>query len=159
MRHMRQFIQVFLSFFAAWCLMILPLPYDWQWMRPAWLGLVLIYWIFALPGSVGIVTAWWVGLVMDLLNGELLGQYALAMIAIALLARLVRYKQRFFSFWQQVLVVVALVAVGDLILLLTQWLFGHPPKTFLYWAPTITNMLVWPWMHRLLQVYERKIFV
>lgn len=153
----RLFTLVFLSFIPAWILTILPVPQDWQWITPKWLTLTLIYWIFALPQSVGMVTGWLAGLVMDVLDGKLLGQYALAMVIVAFLARLLRIRLRLFHFWQQALMVLVLVGFGDLILLLAQWLIGHPPRSLLYWAPTLSSVLFWPWIHRLLRLYERKI--
>jgi len=136
--------------------MILPIPHDWQWLRPEWLMLVLIYWIFALPQSIGIFTGFSVGLVMDVLDGVLLGQYALTMVVVAFLARLLRNRLRLFPFWQQAVVILVLVGFGDLILLLVQWLIGHPPRSPLYWMSTISSVICWPWIYRLMRLYERK---
>ncbi len=156
---LRQFFQIFVSFFVAWLLMILPMPFDWQWLRPDWLTLVLIYWIFTLPQSVGILTAWCAGLVMDILSGGILGQQALSMVVVAFFARTLRYRLRLFPFWQQALGILLLVGLKDLVLLLVQWLIGHPPRTLLYWASTVSSVLLWPYVYRLLQVYERKVLV
>lgn len=153
----RQFLLIFLSFIPAWLLTILPVAQSWQWIIPKWLTLTLIYWIFALPQSVGMITGWTVGLMMDILDGKLLGQYALAMVIVAFLARLLRARLRIFPSWQQALAVLVLVGFGDLILLLVQWLIGHPPRTLLYWTPTLASVLIWPCFYRLLQLYERKI--
>lgn len=153
----KQFIFIFFSFFMAWILMVMPLPHHWQWIRPEWLTLVLIYWVFALPQSVGVITGWCVGLVMDILGGVLLGQHALALAIVAYFSYLLRNRLRLFPFWQQALMVFVLVGLGELVLLLVQWLIGHPPKTPLYWASTLSSVLFWPWLYRLLRMYERKI--
>lgn len=153
----RQRILIFLSFVAAWVLMILPMPNNWQWIRPEWLTLVLIYWIFVLPQSVGIVTAWCVGLVMDSLYGGILGRYALSLIVVAFLARFLRYRIRLIPVWQQALVILTLVGVGECVLFLVQWIIGHPPRTIYYWVPMITSMLFWPWIRRLMNFCERKV--
>jgi rod shape-determining protein MreD len=152
----KQFMIIFSSFFLAWILMIMPLPYDWQWIRPEWLTLVLIYWVFALPQTVGVMTGWCVGLVMDILGGVLLGQHAMAMAVVAYFAYLLRNRLRLFPFWQQALCVLMLVGVGELVLLLVQWLIGQPPRTSLYWASTFSSVIFWPWISRLLRMYERK---
>ncbi len=154
----RVFALIVISFMVAWILMLIPLPYEWRCIRPEWLALVLIYWIFALPQSVGIMTGWSAGLVMDILNGELLGQYALSMLIVAYLARLLRTRLRLFPFWQQAFVILVLVGFGDLVLLLVEWLVGHPPRTLLYWAPTVSSVLIWPWINRLLRYCEHKAF-
>jgi rod shape-determining protein MreD len=153
----RQFFLVFLSFIPAWFVTILPVPQDWRWVIPKWLTLTLIYWVFALPQGIGMITGWLVGLVMDVLTDKLLGQHALAMVLVVLLARLFRVRFRVFSFWQRALMVLVLVGLGDLILLLIQRLSGYPAHTLLYWIPTLSSVLFWPWFARLLQWYERKI--
>lgn len=156
MRSVPQYMAIYFSFFIALVLMVIPLPYSWQWARPECLTLVLIFWIFALPEAVGVVTAWCVGLAMDIMGGVLLGQHALALAIVAYFAYVLRNRLRLFPFWQQALSVFVLVALGELVLLIAQWLMGHPPKTPLYWASTITSVLVWPWLYRLLRMYERK---
>lgn len=158
MKKYRQVLLVCLSFLAAWILMILPIPHDWQYVRPEWLTLVLIYWIFVHPQWVGIATAWCVGLVMDSLYGGILGQYALSLTMVAFFARFLRYRIRLIPVWQQALVIFALIGINESILFLVQWMIGHPPRTIYYWVPMITSMLLWPWIRRLMKFYEHKLF-
>jgi rod shape-determining protein MreD len=154
----RQYICIFLSFAGAWFLMILPIPHDYQYYRPVFLSLVLIYWIFALPQSIGIFIAWVVGLGMDILGNGVIGQYALAMMIVAFFTRFLRYRIRLKPIWQQALAVSGLVGIGEFTRWLTQWLFGYPPHTLLYWIPTFLSIVWWPWMCRLLRLYEHKAF-
>lgn len=148
---------IFFSFVAAWVLMLLPMPYSWDWIRPEWLTLVLIYWIFFSSRRISIVMAWSMGLMMDVLNNGLLGQYALTMVVVAYLARLLRMRIRLFPFWQQAFVILLLVAFGNFTLLLIQWLIGRPTQTSLYGISTISSVLLWPWIYRMLRFYERKV--
>jgi len=141
---------------AAWLLMLFPISADWQWLRPQWLFLVVIYWLLALPQVVGIGSAWIAGFVMDILSGGLLGKYALATLVVAYLVRSLRYRLRVYPIWQQSLAMLLMVGVGNIILFLVEWLTGHPPQTALYWLPTLSSVAVWPWLYRLLQLYERK---
>jgi len=152
---LRQLLIILLTFLCAWMLMLFPIPYDWYWLKPAWLSLVLIYWIFTLPQNVGMVTAWGVGLVLDILEGGILGRYALAMVVVAFLARLLRYRLKFFPFWQQALAILLIVGSGSVVLFLVQWLTGHPPRTLLYWVPTLVSVLLWPVVYRVLRRYAR----
>ena len=152
----RRLLFIIFSFVTAWALMILPIPENWQWLRPDWLALVIIFWVFALPRSVGVLTAWCAGFVMDILGGGLLGQYAFAMVIVAYFACIVRSRFRVFPMFQQVIMVLLLVGVGNLALLLVQWIIGNPPKSLLFFAPTITSLLCWPLLSRLLHLYEPK---
>lgn len=153
----RQWAFIFLTFLAAYILMILPIPHHWQWLRPEFLTLVLMYWIFVQPQFVGIAIAWCAGLVMDVLYGGILGQYALSLVMIAFLARLLRYRIRLIPTWQQVVMIFILLAVGRSVLFLVQWMSGNPPKMIYYCAPLLTSVICWPWMRRLMNFYERKV--
>lgn len=137
--------------------MIVPLPIDWQWYRPEFVTLVLIFWVFVLPQSVGVITGWCLGLIMDMLGGVLLGQHALALSIVAYFAYVLRNRLRIFPFWQQLIMVFGLVGLGELILLAVQWLIGQPPSTPLYWVSTVSSVLCWPLIYRLLRTYERRI--
>ena len=58
---------IFLTFFIAYLLAIVPFP---QWgmnYRPEWVPMVLIYWAMALPYRIGIGFAWFAGLILDCL--------------------------------------------------------------------------------------------
>ena len=55
-----------LSFFLAYLLAIVPFP-EWAMdYRPEWVSMVLVYWVMALPYRVGIGSAWFIGLILDI---------------------------------------------------------------------------------------------
>jgi rod shape-determining protein MreD len=159
MKKTGQYVFIFFTFLAAWVLMILPIRSEWQKCEPEWLTLVVIYWIFAAPQLVGIATAWCVGLVMDCLYGGVLGQYALSLTTVAFLARFVRYRIRLMPVWQQWLMIFALLGVSEGILFLVQWMIGHSDRSIYYLAPVLSSVIAWPWVRRLMNFCERKVFV
>src|SRR5262245_28102360 len=124
---MKEFFAITSTFFLAWVLTLIPLPFGWQWIRPEWITLVLIYWVFMHPQTVGVLTAFTVGLLVDILSGALLGQHALSFVAIAYFARVLRERHRLLPFWQQALAILLLIGFGNLILLFVQWALGRPP--------------------------------
>ena len=71
------------TFIIALLLTIMPLPEWARYLRPDWVGLVLIYWCLAVPERVGVITGWLMGLLVDLLTGAILGQHALALTVVA----------------------------------------------------------------------------
>ena len=74
---------IFLSFFLAYLLAIVPFP-EWAMnYRPEWVPIVLIYWTMALPYRIGIGSACAAGLVLDVLEGSTLGVNALALVVVA----------------------------------------------------------------------------
>jgi len=148
--------KVLFSCFLAWMLVLMPLPEKLKWIRPEWVTLVLIYWTFKKPKMVGLFTGWWVGLIMDILQGTLLGQHALAMVLVVYFAHKLHHRLRAFTPLQQALVVLVLVGIGQLCLALVQWQIGSPPKGMLYWGSTLTSVLIWPVLSHFLNYYERK---
>ncbi len=132
------------SFFVAYVLAVLPLP---RWLlaaRPEWLALALISWTIALPHRVGILTALVLGVFMDVLEGAVLGQNALALIVVALLSLLLYQRLRVYSLSQQVAVVFVLVGIHQLICQWVQNLEGAGATDFSFLLPALTSALLWP---------------
>ncbi|MCH7815622.1 MAG: rod shape-determining protein MreD, partial [Proteobacteria bacterium] len=110
---------IVLSFFIAYLLAIVPFP---QWAmhyRPEWVPMVLIYWAMALPYRIGIGSAWFVGLLLDILEGSILGVNAMSLVVIAYVTLSLHLRMRMFSSLQQSGLVLALVGLN---LMLSHWL-------------------------------------
>ncbi len=144
------------SFGVALILAISPGP-DWaEQFRPDWVGLVLIYWCMAVPQRVGVGTGWLAGLILDVLNGALLGQYALAKSVIAFLTVRFHLQLRMFPRWQQAASVLLLIAINYLLVLWARALAGEAPASWSYWTPSIVSMLIWPWLFVILRDVRRR---
>lgn len=142
---------IYFSLFLALILMMMPLPKAWQWFRPDWMSLILIYWVLREPDKVGVLTAWNLGLIMDIVNGVLFGQYALAMSVVVYLTHRLRNRLRFFLFWQELFMVMILLGLGQLILNVIEWLIGHSTFSWWYWSKTLLSVLLWPLFTRMMQ--------
>ncbi len=136
-------------------LMIIHVPFSWQWYRPQWLSLILIYWVFARPQLVGIGVAWFSGFALDALTGSMLCQHALAMSIVVYIAQQLRPRLRLFTIWQQLFVITFLVAIGQLILLAVQWLIGDMVQSPLYAFSTLSSVLVWPFGYKFMNRLDR----
>jgi len=147
---------IFISFLVALILAILPLP-DWAApYRPAWVVLVLIYWCMALPVRVSVGAGWIAGLMLDLLNGALLGQNALAYAVVAYVTVVLHQRLRVFPLWQQALSVLLLVALGQLLVLWVLGIVDAAPNSLQFWLPSVTSMLLWPWLFVILRDARRR---
>jgi penicillin-binding protein 2 len=72
-------LPVIVTIIVSIMLMVMPLP-DWALaFRPDWVALILIYWAMMLPRTWSVGSAWIVGLVLDVAQGTILGQHALAL--------------------------------------------------------------------------------
>ncbi|MDP2388977.1 MAG: rod shape-determining protein MreD, partial [Acidobacteriota bacterium] len=77
---------VAISLVVAFALTSVPLP-EWAhpW-RPAWVAIVVIYWCLAIPERIGVLFAWSMGLLLDVMHGAILGQHALGLAPLPPLA-------------------------------------------------------------------------
>ncbi len=137
-------------------LTLLPLP-DWAaYLRPEWVSMVLIYWCLAVPERVGVGIAWIAGLFLDVVHGAVLGQYALALALLAYLTHTLRLRIRVYPMGQQALVVLMLILFQQLLVIWVKGFIGESPENLRYWLPSLTTMLLWPWVFVILRDLRRR---
>ncbi len=151
---------VALSFVLAYLLAVIPLP---QWAmnyRPEWVPMVLIYWVMALPYRVGIGSAWVAGLILDVLEGSILGLNALSLVIIAYVTLSLHQRLRMFSSLQQSGLVLALVGLN---LMLCHWLQIMTQQTIssnlMFLMAALTSAVIWPTLFHLLRQIRRSFAV
>jgi rod shape-determining protein MreD len=152
----RSYLTIAATFAVALILSLIPVPHWADHFRPDWAGLVLIYWCIALPNRVGVGTGFLVGLVQDVLYGSLLGQHALAKAVMAFLAVRLHLRVRVFPAWQQALVAMVLLLVGQLFVIWVRAIIGKPAAGFGFWTPSVVGMLIWPWLFIILRDIRRR---
>ena len=141
---------------GAFMLAIIPLP-DWAVeYRPEWITLVLIYWAMTVPSRVGVTIAWFSGLLLDVSYGTLMGQHALGMVLIIFVIQLQHQRLRVASLLQQAIVIFFLLLIKQLLTLWVDGMLGRAPDSWLYFMPTITSTLLWPWTYLILRDLQRK---
>ncbi|MDX1802889.1 MAG: rod shape-determining protein MreD [Alcanivorax sp.] len=135
---------ILVTLFVAALLEVIPMPGRLDWVRPEWLLMVLIYWVLAVPGRVGVLWGFFIGLYHDVLVGTTLGQWGLA-YALGAYVMLAAYKRmRVFNGLQQSAVVFLLIGSASLLAFLVQESVGrtlYPPYTILY--ASATSALLW----------------
>lgn len=147
---------IFISIFAALLLTLLPMP-DWTvWLRPAWILLILIYWTMENPYAVNVGVAWLIGIILDVLNGTLLGEHALALTLVIYMMARMQSRVRMFSLLQQGLIIFLLVLFYQIIIYSIQGFLGNAPHEWLYWMSSVTSMLLWPWIFSIMKDSRRR---
>jgi len=146
---------ILISFIIAIILSALPLPESLQSWRPEWVLLVLFYWLVALPDRIGIGVAWCLGIVLDVLEGSLLGLNALALTVVAYFSLLFYQRLRMFSWLQQALSVFALVALNQLLCHWIKGILGSSVQTLMFLVPAFVSALLWPWIFVLMRGVRR----
>ena len=150
---------IIVSFIIAIMLTAMPLP-DWavNW-RPAWLAIVLIYWCMAVPDRVGISVAWMLGLILDVMQSNILGQNALGLVLIAFITHRSYQRMRVFPLAQQAVLVCFYLLLYELIMLWIMQSIGNKIQNWTYWMPAVTSMLIWPWLFIVLRDIRRKFLI
>jgi rod shape-determining protein MreD len=134
---------VYLSLLVALVFQLLPWAGFGLMVRPDFILLVTIYWLFRAPYVVNIGTAWFAGAVMDLITGGLFGQHALAYAVTAYFA--VSYQRRLilFNSWQQAAYVFVLLLLSQIIVLILKLLAGGEVPGWSYFLPSVSGILLW----------------
>lgn len=140
---------------AALIFSVMPLPEIVQAYRPDWLLLVLGYWAIALPHRLNVGTAFTLGVLVDVLQGSVLGAHALAFSVPIYIMALHFRKIRNFSVWQQAIIVSLLSFLAKLLVYWMTYLtievdFDREQL----WAVLI-NFILWPWLFFLLRRFRR----
>ncbi len=131
---------------ASFMLQLAPLPALLLPFKPYWLALVLIYWMIELPERVPLGLCFALGLVADLIGGEVLGEQALRLCILCFIVLRFRSRLRFFPMWQQTLAVFALLLNDRIVYLMVHAVAGDPPPDLDFWIAPVTGMLAWPWL-------------
>jgi rod shape-determining protein MreD len=136
--------RLLLSTLVALILTVLPLPPWLDVVRPDFLVLTVLFWSVYAPRTGGIALGFFAGLVLDVFQGPVLGEHALALTLVTYMA--VREHQRVRSkpaIQQAMFVLVALILYEVVLFMIDGWT-GHPVTSPLRWVHTLTGALIWP---------------
>ncbi|MBV8147015.1 MAG: rod shape-determining protein MreD [Gammaproteobacteria bacterium] len=136
--------RLLLAALVALILTVLPLPRWLDVLRPAFLVLTVLYWSVNAPRAGGLAIGFFAGLMLDVFQGPVLGEHALALSLITYIA--VREHQRIRSkpAIQQALIVFAALVMYEVVLFMIDGWTGHPVTSPLRWAHTLTGAAIWP---------------
>lgn len=136
---------VFFSFLTALLLNSIPLTPFVALFYPLWLPLILIYWIMVLPEHVHLTLAWILGLILDVLYGNYLGEHSLILCIIAFLAYRFHLRFRMFPLAQQILFVLLLLSIYQGLYIWMQVGLGLLVNLpWMWFPPLLVSALLWP---------------
>jgi len=140
---------IVITIIIALMLSIAPMPAWAESYRPDWVALTLIYWAMISPRRYSVGSAWIIGLVVDVAQGTLLGQHALALTLIIFITVKFHLQLRQFPTLQLTATVFALLALYQFILFWINGVAGINTPAVTYWGPVISGMVLWPLMSML----------
>lgn len=139
----------FLSIVLAMILRVLPLPVGLDIINPDWVLLVLLYWSMTAPEKIGVVNAWVIGLLVDVLTGRLLGQYALAYALAVYVCIKVHKRLQYSALLQQGIMIFLILLLSQSMLFWTENINSPTSFQIAFWLPVITGTLSWPLVYLL----------
>ena len=143
-------LPVIVTIIAAIMLTVLPLP-DWaEAFRPDWVALTLIYWAMMLPRTWSVGSAWIIGIVLDVAQGTILGQHALALCFITFMTVRFHLLMRVFPMQQLTATVFAILTLYQFLLFWINGVAGVDVPLVDYWGPVISGTILWPFVMTLL---------
>lgn len=136
-------LTLWLSLLGALVLAILPLPEVLQPYWPPWVTMAIIYWAMMWPRLCGTLTAFIMGLALDLLYGSLLGQHALSLSVVAYLTVRFHLQIRIFPLWQLTMTAFMLMAVDAFLVFWIDGIAGYPGGGLAQWFSVLTGGIAW----------------
>ena len=139
-------LPVIVTIILSIMLMVMPLPEWAEPFRPDWVALTLIYWAMMMPRTWSVGSAWMVGIVVDVAQGTILGQHALALCLVVFVTVRFHLLMRVFPMQQLTATVFALLTLYQFMLFWINGAAGIDVPLSSYWGPVITGTLFWPVM-------------
>lgn len=139
---------ILLTVAGAMILAIVHLPESWPtwlgWLRPAWVALVIFYWVMELPHRIGLIVAWVIGALVDVLQAEPLGLNGVMLAGITYVAWRFYERLRMYSVVQQSGVVFLLVLGAELLRMLVLNLAAGRGLSWGMLGPAFVSLGLWP---------------
>jgi rod shape-determining protein MreD len=139
---------ILLTLLAAMVLAVVHLPEGsphWLgWLRPAWVALVIFYWVMELPHRMGLIAAWVLGALVDVLQAEPLGLNGVILAGITYVTWRFYERLRMYSVAQQSAVVFLLVAGAEALRAVVMDLVADRGLHVWIFGPAAVSMLLWP---------------
>ncbi|MCU0773401.1 MAG: rod shape-determining protein MreD [Ideonella sp.] len=123
---------------------------------PDLLAVVLVFWTVHQPRRIGIGAAFVLGLLMDVHDGAILGQHALAYTVMSFLAVMMHRRLLWFDLLSQAVQVLPLFVLAHALSLLVRLLAGDAFPGWSLLAAPLIEALLWPLASWLLLAPQRR---
>lgn len=134
---------IYVSILLALFLQLLPWSGWGLLLRPDFILLTLIYWIFRAPHRCSIGTAWFAGLLVDVVSGSLFGQNAMAYSLAAFFAANYQRRLVLFNVGEQAGYVFALLLLAQATLFVLKLFGGGEAPGWTYFLSSVSGIIFW----------------
>lgn len=144
------------TFVVGLLLALIPWGQTVRWVLPDTIALLLLYWTLNQPRHVGVSWAFFLGLVLDIADGNSFGQHGFAYCLMTYLILARRRQLVMFPMWHQSLYIGPLLLISQVGMVLARLIVGDPFPGWLYFSASLSGALLWPLMSSILQIPQRK---
>lgn len=110
---------------------------------PDWVALVLVFWCIHQPLRVGMATAFFFGLMMDVGDASVMGQHSLAYVVVAFAAGMLSRRILWFPLGQQAIHVLPMLLMTQIIMAVIRLLAGDSFPGVFWFVSSFLGTLVW----------------
>lgn len=135
---------VSLSVIVALMASIWPMAGWASWLRPELAIMIVMYWIIIAPFRIGMTFAFCLGLAVDILEGAVLCQNALALTLVAYGVSLLRQRISMLSIAEQSAVIFLLVVLQHFVNFWVHSLTGGIYFSMAFLLPALVSAILWP---------------
>lgn len=154
---------ILLTIVVAMVAAIVHLPESWPqwlgWLRPAWVPMVVFYWVMAVPHRLGLITAWLLGLFLDVLQAEPLGLNGVLLATITYVAWRLYERLRMYAGLQHSLLLFVLLLGTEFVRRLVNMLMTGEPIGFFFLLVPLMSAITWPFLDLLLNRLRTRVRV
>lgn len=143
---------VALTFAASMALNIATSEFFWA---PSFLSLTIIFWTLRQPESSGMAAAFVCGILMDAINGAVLGQHALAYVTICYLTTVLSRRLPLFGPAGQALHILPILVFSQVLVMLARLWFDGLWPGWEWFLSSLAGALAWPLWIRVLRPRSR----
>lgn len=146
-----------LAFLAAFVATNLPLGPVYASLHPDFVALLVLYWAIGGNGTLGYTLVWGIGLLQDLILGDLLGAHAMGLVLMLFLLYLGLARVRRLPPWEQLFFIFLLLLAERFVAWLWQ---GWTTPVRWHWALLVApafGAALWPlWTSLLDRIFQRQ---
>jgi len=140
-------------------LAVLHLPEWWPqwlgWLRPNWIAMTVFFWVLTVPHRFGLVAAWLLGVLVDVLLGEPFGLNGALLAVLTYITWSLYERLRMFSGLQQSIMLFLLVLLIEGIRMVGLGLLAGREFHAGFVVIALASALLWPVVRALLEGVQR----
>lgn len=149
---------ILVSLIVALIFAVMHLPEWWPqwlgWLRPNWVLLTIFFWVLAVPQRFGLVAAWLLGVVVDVLHGEPLGLNGALFAVFTYITWSIYERLRMFGALQQAILLFFMVLLAEGARMIGLMLLIERDAQFGFAVTALVSAVMWPMVRELLGQVE-----